>query len=73
MIKRRKVVQAHIDAINEIMDKLISGEIGTEAAAEYVNNKAEQLGVEEISKYTVQNLIEEILQSENNEFRDRNK
>ena len=64
MIKRRKVVQAHIDAINEIMDKLISGEIGTETAAEYVNNKAKQLGVEEISKYTVQNLIEEILQSE---------
>ena len=48
MIKRRKVVQAHIDAINEIIDDLIQGKMGSEAATEYVNNKANQLGIEEI-------------------------
>ena len=62
MIKRRKVVQAHIDSINEIIDDLIKGKLGSADAAEYVNKKAEEVGIEKISKYTVQNLIEEILQ-----------
>ena len=62
MKKRRKVVQAHIDAVNEIIEKLIKGEMGSEAAAEYVNKKAKQIDIDKISKYTVQNLIEEILQ-----------
>lgn len=60
--KRRKVIQAHIDAINEILDKLIQGKMNTTEAGEYVDKRCEELGIEKISKYTVQNLIEEILQ-----------
>ena len=60
--KRRKVVQEHIEAINEILDKLIQGKMNTTEAGEHVDKRCEELGIEKISKYTVQNLIEEILQ-----------
>lgn len=62
MIKRRKVVQAHVDVVNEIIDDIINGKINLSEAEVYVNQKAEEQKIEKISKDTIQDIVEEQLQ-----------
>jgi len=62
MIKRRKVVQAHIDIVNQIIDDITNGKMNSIEAEGYINKKAEEIGIEKISKYTIENLVEEILE-----------
>jgi len=63
MGKRIKVVQEHINFINEIIEKIIQGQINSLEAEEYVNNRAQQYGIARISSYTIINLVEELLES----------
>ena len=68
MIKRRKVVQEHIDIVNNILDKLISGELNTIEAMEYVNEKAGEKGLENISQDSIISITEELLENKPKEL-----
>ena len=61
MGKRRRVFNFHIDAINEILESILSGKIFINKATRLVNEKATNSGEQTISATTVKRLIEEIL------------
>lgn len=63
MIKRRKVLQEHIDIVNNILDKLVSGELNTIEAMKYVNEKAQEKGIANISQDTIISIAEELLEN----------
>ena len=68
MIKRKKVVQEHIDIVKNILDKLISGELNTIEAMKYVNEKAGEKGIANISQNTIISIAEQLLENKTKEL-----